>query len=304
MNNNNFFFTIAIPTFNRKDILEKNLELIFSSIKNTPDKIEILVIDDCSTDQTKKLLEDYKKIYKEKFNFFISEKNNGIAKTRNLLVEKSQGNYIIFIDSDVFVTKETIKAHIDFHKKYNNYICQGNLNFISNLNDLNKIKKSILTDYSNSFFDTANLSIKKELIVKVGLFDENFTGYGWEDLELGIRLKKIGIKSKKNKKALAYHYHNETFKDLNLLIEKEKQRAIGGKYFLKKHNMLEVKLMVQDTYIHKLVNTLINYIFNFDKPSFLEKLMILEKINITKFNFLLKIYLNHITIKELENNKK
>lgn len=293
------FFTIAIPTFNRKEILEISLEKIFDSIKNIEDKIEVLVVDDCSKDETKSLLEKYKKNYPTIFNYIISEKNNGISKTRNILVKNAKGSHLIFIDSDVFVTPKTIETHIRMQKENKNIIVQGNLKFISNLDELNEIKKNLFTDYSNSFFDTANLSIEKSKIIEAGFFDENFTGYGWEDLELGIRIRKLNLKLKKNKDTLAYHYHPEKIIDLDFLIEKEKQRAIGSIYFLKKHPSFEVKMITQNHPLHYFLDYLLTCFFRLESKGFVKKLKEIEFKTSKKFTFILRMYLNHLLIKEI-----
>jgi len=55
-------------------------------------------------------------------------------------------------------------------------------------------EKHKIIDTSFAYFATGNVAISKELILSVGLFDTSFSLYGWEDLELGERLKKIGTK--------------------------------------------------------------------------------------------------------------
>ncbi len=54
-----------------------------------------------------------------------------------------------------------------------------------------------VTDISRAFFATGNASIRKEHLFDAGLFDESFVEYGWEDLELGIRLRRLGLKAVK-----------------------------------------------------------------------------------------------------------
>ena len=88
------FFSIIIPTFNNAYFLKKALV----SIKNQTDSnFELIVVDNHSTDETQKIIEEsgidglvYKKI-----------KNDGvIAKSRNLGIQNSKGDWLMFLDSD------------------------------------------------------------------------------------------------------------------------------------------------------------------------------------------------------------
>lgn len=295
------FFTIAIPSYNRAEILPLMLERIVEQVKNLSDyQIEILVLDDASTDNTIEILEAFKTGCGKFFRYIISEQNQGITKSRNILVKNALGNYIIFLDSDVLIAKDNIINHIEAHKNNKNIICQGSLKVVNSLENIETEKKQLLTDYSRSFFDTANLSIEKNKIIEAGFFDENFSGYGWEDLELGIRLKKLGLKVLRNKNILAYHYKpNDALVNLNELIEKEKQRAKGALYFLKKHNILEVKLMTQNTFFHSLLDKILTLILKMDNKDFIDNLKDIEKYNLQKFIILFKIYLNHVNIREM-----
>ena len=88
----NIKFSIIIPTYNSEKYIENCLEKI---LKQTYKNIEIIVVDDCSTDDTVKMLEKYEniKIYKTKEN-----SRQGAA--RNIGLEHCIGDYILFIDSD------------------------------------------------------------------------------------------------------------------------------------------------------------------------------------------------------------
>lgn len=295
------FFTIAIPTYNRANLLPLVLERIAEQVKNLSTyKIEILVLDDASFDNTVQILESFKTKYPSFFRYILSEQNQGITKSRNILVKNALGDYLIFLDSDVLIAKDNIIKHIKTHENNKNIICQGSIKFVNTIENPENEKKNLLTDYSNSFFDTANLSIEKSKIIEAGFFDENFSGYGWEDLELGIRLKKKGLKVLKNKSILTYHYKsNDNLLNLNELITKEKQRAKGALYFLSKHNTLEVKLMTQNTFFHTLLDSLLTIIFKMDRSDFIYNLKSLEKNNLQKFIILFKMYLNHVNIKEM-----
>jgi len=81
-----------------------------------------------------------------------------------------------------------------------------------------------------------------------------FKQYGWEDLELGVRLKKLGLKLIKCPQAVGYHWHPPfNIEQIPKLIEQEIQRGKMGVLFYQKHPTYEVKMMIQMTWIHKIL---------------------------------------------------
>lgn len=96
------FFSIIIPTYNQADYLIKCLDSVF---KQTFDNFEIIVIDNYSTDKTYEIIKNSKKkiIYKK-------IKNKGIiAKSRNLGLKLASGQWISFLDSDDFWTRDKLE---------------------------------------------------------------------------------------------------------------------------------------------------------------------------------------------------
>ena len=88
------------------------------------------------------------------------------------------------------------------------------------------------------------------LLLKAGLFDEDFVDLCWEDVELGYRLRKLGVKQKYNKKAFGYHYKKDF--DLNdLEWVKIKSINMGGNamIYYRKHPKLDVKISTQSFWL-------------------------------------------------------
>ena len=99
--------SIVIPCYN----VEKYVEKCIKSIMNqTYSELEVIVIDDKSTDGTYEVLLKLKKEYKDRFILLQNEKNNGLAYTRNFGVKKATGKYIGFIDSDDYVAPDYYKV--------------------------------------------------------------------------------------------------------------------------------------------------------------------------------------------------
>jgi hypothetical protein len=90
--------------------------------------------------------------------------------------------------------------------------------------------------------------------MEVGLFDLDFDLYGWEDLELGVRLKNQGIKMVKCPAAVGYHWHPAfTLDRIPRLIQQEIERGQMGVIFYQKHPTLDVKIMIQMTVFHRIL---------------------------------------------------
>lgn len=91
--------SIIVPVYNTQKYLRKCLN---SLIQQTYENIEIILINDGSTDQSQEILEEYIKKYPSKIVYYEKE-NGGIAESRNYGVEKATGEYFCFVDSDDYI---------------------------------------------------------------------------------------------------------------------------------------------------------------------------------------------------------
>ena len=250
------FFSIIIPTYNRLPILEKCLRALESQTYEQPiTQYEVIVVDDGSTDNTIPWLEANGTEFPHLQ--LLTQSHQGPAAARNLGVEAAQGNFIIFIDSDLVVTDNFLQAHannlVKYGKNSNPIFTYGRVINTCNF-DCPTSEPYKLTDFSAAFFATGNVAIARHWLIEAGLFDPDFQQYGWEDLELGIRLKKLGLKLIKSPEAVGYHWHPPFSLDqLPKMIEREIQRGKMGVLFYQKHPTWEVKMMIQMTWLHKLL---------------------------------------------------
>lgn len=253
------FFSVVIPTYNRKPILEKclkaleNQQLTASNVSG----YEVVVVDDGSTDGTVEWLGEHKSDFP---HVQVYEQNHqGPAAARNLGVEKAKGDTIIFIDSDLVVTETFLQFHtnalVEGQQKLGNdkFFTYGAVINTSNFDNPTSEPYKI-TDFSAAFFATGNVAIPKHWLEKAGLFDSGFQLYGWEDLELGVRLKNLGLKLIKCPEAVGYHWHPPfSVEEIPSLIDKEIQRGRMGVLFYQKHPTWNVRMMIQMTWIHKIL---------------------------------------------------
>lgn len=96
--------TVVIPIYNVEKYLKKCIESI---IKQTYKNIEIILVNDGSTDNCPKICDEYAK--KDKRIIVIHKKNGGVSEARNAGIDIAKGKYITFIDSDDYVAKEYIE---------------------------------------------------------------------------------------------------------------------------------------------------------------------------------------------------
>ena len=249
--------SVVIPTYNRKPILEKCLKsLEKQTLNQNISDYEIVVVDDGSTDGTTSWIKNNSKILPHVVLY--NQEHGGPALGRNLGVMKSKYEIIIFIDSDLIVLEDFLVSHINKLSSYwekNNKKCftYGSVINTSNFKKPEN-EKYKLTDVSFAYFATGNVAISKELLLNIGLFDASFSLYGWEDLELGERLRKIGTKLIKCPEAIGFHWHPPFNCELiESLISQEKERARMALVFYKKHSNLRVRFMIQLTPIHNLL---------------------------------------------------
>jgi hypothetical protein len=91
--------------------------------------------------------------------------------------------------------------------------------------------------------------VARRWLDEAGGFDPDFGFYGWEDLELGLRLRRLGVRLVQAPGAVGYHWRPAfSFADWPALMAKEDERARAARVFLRKHPTLAVKLMTQDTW--------------------------------------------------------
>jgi len=248
--------SVVIPTYNRLPILKKCLDALENQILN--DKIqnfEIVIVDDGSTDETVSWLRNNFETYPHLRLF--EQSHGGPALGRNLGVERSRGDIIVFIDSDLVVDRYFLINHVHSlfkaWKKLGNRRCftYGSVINTSNFNYPNS-EPFKLQDLSWAYFATGNVAIDKNVLEISGLFDTSFRLYGWEDLELGERLRNMGVKLIKCPRAIGYHWHPALALDqIPQLIRIEKERAKMGLVFYRKHPTLRVKFIIQYTFFHR-----------------------------------------------------
>lgn len=253
------FFSVVIPTYNRQPILEKCLRALEQQAYDQAlvSGYEVVIVDDGSTDGTVDWLQRQQAEFPH--GQLFEQDHKGPAAARNFGVQVAQGDTVIFIDSDLVVLEGFLQAHAaalttaQQEAGHDRIFTYGRVVNTCNFEDPTAEPFKV-TDYSQAFFATGNVAIPKHWLETAGLFDTQFTLYGWEDLELGVRLKQLGLSMVKVPEAVGYHWHPPFALDqVPNLIDKEIERGRMGVLFYQKHPTREVRMMIQMTWLHRVL---------------------------------------------------
>jgi len=232
--------SVIVPTYNQSRILESCLRSLFNQ-SAPPSIYELVVIDDGSTDETPAVI---KRLAPEATCelVYCRQENSGRSRTRNTGALKARGEYVIFLDGDMTVRREFVAAHLQAHSKPG-LIVHGAVVNTCRIADPN-CGPATVRDFSRAFFATGNVSIERTKFIESGMFDADFVEYGWEDLELGERLRRMGLKAVKSPTAWSYHLQPRiTCQNIPRLLAKEKERARMAILFYHKQPTLAVQMM-------------------------------------------------------------
>ncbi len=199
---------------------------------------ELIIIDDCSTDESTrqkmiKLESEYKNI--SHIQTILSKKNMGVCKARNLGVRQTKGDYIIFLDGDDKLRKDCLEKMYNIIETGNYEIVGSGFQFFGNIN------KTIIRYYKKEKITTSCLLtptslIKKDIFLKIGGFRVNMT-HGMEDHDLWIGLIEVGAEVYIIQEALLlYRAHSSESRGSKLEQESERGNFVKMQDNMVKNN--------------------------------------------------------------------
>jgi glycosyltransferase involved in cell wall biosynthesis len=195
--------TIQLCTYNRAALLERVLDACFEQTVGAQ-AYEVVLVNDGSTDGTGEVIARARERATCPF-VVIDQVNSGLAKGRNAGIARAGGERIIFTDDDVLPLPNFVEEHLRSHEKHPLAIVRGAAINVESFDDLPPPIWNI-KHYSGNFFWTTNVSVPLVTIRAIGGFNESFSEYGWEDIDVGLRLRFGGVRAVFNARALAYHY--------------------------------------------------------------------------------------------------
>ena len=183
-NGDSFFFSVVVPVYNVKKYLRKCVQSIAEQ-EDFGDTFEIILIDDGSCDGSEYICEELEAQYS--FLHVIHQKNAGLGAARNAGIRLAKGKYLLFVDADDFISKDSLyhiwaevkKNRADLYflesRKYyetgkRSMVNDGRLKMVSSLGKAECMKLfSILSRYPGSAWDKL---VRRDFILENQIFFE------------------------------------------------------------------------------------------------------------------------------------
>jgi len=224
--------SVVIPTYNRASLLRKSLDsLTRQSISLS--QFEVVVIDDGSSDFTKELCEVFSNDLRLVYRYI---ENSGISAAKNTGISMCSAPLILFFDDDDIAHNQLLEEHLKAHKAYPdvNIAVLGYTAWASSLAVTTLMH--YVTEIGQQLFSYPKLqhgqmlgykhfwggrsSCKKSFLMEHGIFRPEFR-FGSEDIELGYRLDRFGLKVVYNQNAISYMNRPVTFDEFCRRCEKQ-----------------------------------------------------------------------------------
>jgi cellulose synthase/poly-beta-1,6-N-acetylglucosamine synthase-like glycosyltransferase len=241
--------TIIVPAYNEENTITETIKSVLN-LDYPFDKLELIVVNDGSTDSTKKKMVGIINKNKERNIIFIDQENQGKAKSLNNALEKAKGELFACLDADSIVDPKTLTKMVNFYQKNPNLVIATPAMRVKNPKTL--FQKFQRIEYISSMFISRIMGhldmiyvapgpfslYRTDIIKKLGGFD---VGNLTEDQEIAYRVQKhnysirqcynayVYTNSPKNVKAL-YKQRNRWFKGSLLNIFKYKELFFNKKY--------------------------------------------------------------------------
>ncbi|HEV8338451.1 MAG TPA: glycosyltransferase family 2 protein [bacterium] len=245
--------SVVIPAYNRAEVVAHTLTSLTGQ-SLPPELYEIIVIDDGSTDRTPEVVSAWEE--GGRVRLLRRSDNRGPGAARNDGIRRASGEIVVFVDSDVVVRPDFLSHHLEAHRQAGRaVVCRGPVVPVSEIPapgaPLGRLPVAAL---SPSFFDPANASLPRSELLAAGLFDERFGTYGWEDFDLGFRLRRRGLARVFRRDAVAYHYQPPpSLQNFERMLAKEEERARAAVYLYRKYPRWSTRWLIQHTLFHRLV---------------------------------------------------
>lgn len=211
--------SVVIPTRDRRELVVTELQALAEQTLDS-DRYEVIVVVDGSADGTLEAMEAFHAPFPMRA---IWQAGAGRAAARNAGIGAAAGGIIVFLDDDMLPTPGLLTAHIRAHPSGARRAVLGPAPIQLGAD------ASVVTRYVGTKFNrhlaqlaagapigfrelyTGNLSIRRDVLADVGLFDLDFTIYGNEDSELAIRLLAAGVEFLYAPDAVAYQRYTKGF---------------------------------------------------------------------------------------------
>lgn len=232
------FVSIVMPTYNRSAIVAETLDSILQ-LDYPFDRLEVLVIDDGSKDDTPTILSRFQS--KAPFAFlFFRQQNRGPAAARNLGVNKARGEFIAFTDDDCTAHPQWLNELLKGFESEQVGAVGGAVHSRSR-NIVARYQEHRQTFAANlsgaevpPFVITGNSCYRRDTFLSVGGFDEQIKHPGGEDPDLSWRVVASGWMLRYTPKAVVHHLHETSVRDF---YRSYYYYGRGAHYVIQKHGL-------------------------------------------------------------------
>jgi glycosyltransferase involved in cell wall biosynthesis len=214
-------YSVIVPSYNRQEEIKELLES-FTALDFDPERMELIIADDGSRDETGQLVESFRNRLSFPLHFY-SQENQGPGAARNMGMEKARGNFYIFIDSDCTVPSDWLR-NIDHHLRQENADAFGGRDsFLPTFPDLLKAINYSMTSFITTgglrgrkgkklakFYPRSfNMGLSRDLYRKIGGFGSLRHG---QDIEYSHRIIKSGARLIYIDDAIVFHKRRTSIK--------------------------------------------------------------------------------------------
>ena len=245
--------SIIINCFNGQSYLKKSVSSI---LNQTYKNWEIIFWDNKSTDNSKKILKNFKD---RRIKYFYSKKFNTLYKSRNLAIKKTKGNFVCFLDTDDFWKKNKLKEQINIMLKKNYDIIYSNYQIknerkntlllrTKNQKTIGNETQKLLNDYSLGIL---TVMVKKKVFKKY-LFDPSYTIIGDFDFFLKMSLKYNYYYHPKVLAVYRSHDNNFSYQRIDIYIDELKKWVKNNKQTYKNFSFVKIYLIIFKLIIKKI----------------------------------------------------
>lgn len=229
-------FSIIIATKNRSGFLARALDSLAAQV-DAP-SFETIVVDNGSIDDTQAMLAA--RADRDALGLtVIAEPIANRGKARNRGIAVATGDLVLFIDDDVVLPPGFVAAHARAQDRVFPFVVSGP---IVNVPSYDERPEPAAANFSNAFFCTCNVSVPRNSLNAVGGFDEQFDLYGWEDTELGLRLRAFDVRRDFAWDAFLWHIKPPQTETLENALSKTIEKARMAARFVKKAPTFRAKL--------------------------------------------------------------
>jgi glycosyltransferase involved in cell wall biosynthesis len=194
-------FSVILPSYNRALKLPKAID---SVLAQSYTNFELIIVDDGSEDDTRKVVESYN----DSRLVYLYQKNKGVCAARNQGIRISNSNYITFLDSDDYSDNDWLSNFYDLiqQDKSDIVFCDMNLHFPDGRTKLRRalFRYNEKVQNNNGMFMPGSFAIKSELIKSIGGFDENIKFGEFTDIDFTLQRMEI---SRAFTNKIGIHYH-------------------------------------------------------------------------------------------------